>query len=257
MRIGPLRRRGRPSCTSRASGRNTAPTITRRSSSTPTGSGSRSRQPAMRASRFDAGPVCRHDSHGTAVPSCEMAETPAPRRSTARPSCSCVSSNRRSRRPWAKLAERAGLPKSTTSRLVSALERQGLVQRLGDRGRLTAGPVLLRYANRDVSSTLVELAQPSLRRLADSSGRRSTSPCQASTASSIWRRRTPPTSSASRTGWGARSRSSTPRTARSFSPSDAPAEGAPAGARARVRDLDRRARSRPDRARRARLRAAR
>src|SRR2546427_8027829 len=39
-----------------------------------------------------------------------------------------------------ELAERAGLPKSTTSRLVSALERQGLVQRLGDRGRLTAGP---------------------------------------------------------------------------------------------------------------------
>jgi len=69
-----------------------------------------------------------------------------------------------------ELAERAGLPKSTTSRLVSALERQGLVQRLGDRGRLTAGPVLLRYANRDVSSTLVELAAPSLRRLADASG---------------------------------------------------------------------------------------
>jgi IclR family transcriptional regulator, acetate operon repressor len=69
-----------------------------------------------------------------------------------------------------ELAARAGLPKSTTSRLVSALERQGLVQRLGDRGRLTAGPVLLRYANRDVSSTLVELATPSLRRLADASG---------------------------------------------------------------------------------------
>jgi IclR family acetate operon transcriptional repressor len=69
-----------------------------------------------------------------------------------------------------ELAARAGLPKSTTSRLVSALERQGLVQRLGDRGRLTAGPVLLRYANRDGSSTLVELAAPSLRRLADASG---------------------------------------------------------------------------------------
>ena len=69
-----------------------------------------------------------------------------------------------------ELAERAGPPKSTTSRLVSALERQGLVQRLGARGRLTAGPVLLRYANRDVSSTLVELAAPSLRRLADASG---------------------------------------------------------------------------------------
>jgi DNA-binding IclR family transcriptional regulator len=68
------------------------------------------------------------------------------------------------------LAETTGLPKSTTSRLVAALERQGLVQRLGDRGRLRPGPVLVRYANRDASSTLVELAAPSLRRLADASG---------------------------------------------------------------------------------------
>src|SRR5204863_6386255 len=64
----------------------------------------------------------------------------------------------------------AGLPKSTTSRLVGALERQGLVQRLGDRGRLRPGPVLLRYASRDASQALVELAQPSLTRLADASG---------------------------------------------------------------------------------------
>jgi IclR family transcriptional regulator, acetate operon repressor len=69
-----------------------------------------------------------------------------------------------------ELAERSGLPKSTTSRLVAALERQGLVQRLADRGRLRPGPVLLRYANRDTAATLVELAAPSLRRLADSSG---------------------------------------------------------------------------------------
>ena len=69
-----------------------------------------------------------------------------------------------------ELAERSGLPKSTTSRLVAALERQGLVQRLGERGRLRPGPVLLRYANRDASSTLVELAAPSLRRLADACG---------------------------------------------------------------------------------------
>jgi IclR family acetate operon transcriptional repressor len=69
-----------------------------------------------------------------------------------------------------ELAQQAGLPKSTTSRLVGALERQGLVQRLGERGRVRPGPVLLRYANRDASSTLVELAVPSLRRLADASG---------------------------------------------------------------------------------------
>jgi IclR family transcriptional regulator, acetate operon repressor len=69
-----------------------------------------------------------------------------------------------------ELSVGAGLPKSTTSRLVSALERQGLVQRLGERGRLRPGPVLLRYASRDASQTLVELAAPSLRRLADASG---------------------------------------------------------------------------------------
>jgi DNA-binding IclR family transcriptional regulator len=69
-----------------------------------------------------------------------------------------------------ELAERAGLPKSTTSRLVAALERQGLVQRLGDRGRLRPGPVLLRFASRDGAGTLVELAAPALLRLADASG---------------------------------------------------------------------------------------
>jgi IclR family transcriptional regulator, acetate operon repressor len=69
-----------------------------------------------------------------------------------------------------ELSSDSGLPKSTTSRLVSALERQGLVQRLGERGRLRPGPVLLRYASRDASQTLIELAAPSLRRLADKSG---------------------------------------------------------------------------------------
>ena len=69
-----------------------------------------------------------------------------------------------------ELSTDSGLPKSTTSRLVSALERQGLVQRLGERGRLRPGPVLLRYASRDGSQTLIELAAPSLHRLADASG---------------------------------------------------------------------------------------
>jgi IclR family acetate operon transcriptional repressor len=69
-----------------------------------------------------------------------------------------------------ELAERSGLPRSTTSRLVGALERQGLVQRLGERGRLRPGPVLLRFASRDSTAGLVELARPSLRRLADASG---------------------------------------------------------------------------------------
>ena len=50
-----------------------------------------------------------------------------------------------------ELSTRAGLPKSTTSRLLAALERQGLVQRLGDRGRLQPGPVLLRFETGDSS----------------------------------------------------------------------------------------------------------
>jgi DNA-binding IclR family transcriptional regulator len=68
-----------------------------------------------------------------------------------------------------ELAERSGLPKSTTSRLVGALERRGLVQRAGDR-RVVAGPVLLRFAHRDAGASLVDLAAPALKALAALSG---------------------------------------------------------------------------------------
>ena len=68
-----------------------------------------------------------------------------------------------------ELAEHSGLPKSTTSRLVGALERQGLVQRAGDR-RVRPGPVLLRFAHRDAGESFVELASASLLRLAELSG---------------------------------------------------------------------------------------
>jgi IclR family transcriptional regulator, acetate operon repressor len=68
-----------------------------------------------------------------------------------------------------ELAELSQLPKSTTSRLVGALERRGLVQRAGDR-RVAPGPVLLRFAHRDTGRSLVELALPALRALAELSG---------------------------------------------------------------------------------------
>jgi DNA-binding IclR family transcriptional regulator len=68
-----------------------------------------------------------------------------------------------------ELAERSGLPKSTTSRLLGALERRGLVQRGGDR-RVAPGPILLRFAHRDASAGIVELAAPALRALAELSG---------------------------------------------------------------------------------------
>lgn len=77
-----------------------------------------------------------------------------------------------SSRPLAvgELAAGAGLPKSTTSRLVGALERRGLVQRNGARGALQPGPVLRRFAQRDGAQSLVELAGPTLELLAAETG---------------------------------------------------------------------------------------
>jgi IclR family acetate operon transcriptional repressor len=70
-----------------------------------------------------------------------------------------------------ELSDRSGLPKSTTSRLVGALERQGLVQRDPARGVLTPGPVLDAYARRGAPGPdLVALAADSLERLALASG---------------------------------------------------------------------------------------
>lgn len=69
-----------------------------------------------------------------------------------------------------ELAEAEGLPRSTTSRLISALERQGLVQRDGG-ATIRPGPVLLRYAQRGLAAAdLVELAAGTLDRLAEASG---------------------------------------------------------------------------------------
>jgi DNA-binding IclR family transcriptional regulator len=70
-------------------------------------------------------------------------------------------------RALSDLAVDAELPKSTASRLLSALERQGLVEQHGRRGSFEPGPVLRRYASR---GQLVELAQPHLERLSAISG---------------------------------------------------------------------------------------
>jgi IclR family transcriptional regulator, acetate operon repressor len=70
-------------------------------------------------------------------------------------------------RALSDLAGDAELPKSTASRLLSALERQGLVEQHGRRGSFEPGPVLRRYANR---GQLVELAQPHLEQLSAISG---------------------------------------------------------------------------------------
>jgi IclR family acetate operon transcriptional repressor len=69
------------------------------------------------------------------------------------------------------LATAAELPKSTASRLVSSLERHGLVRRNGARGKVQAGPAILRFAHRGVvDRSLVELAQAPLEVLAGASG---------------------------------------------------------------------------------------
>ncbi len=69
------------------------------------------------------------------------------------------------------LASAAGLPKSTASRLVSALERRGLIEQDGERGRLRPGPAILRVAERGMlERNLVELARPSLDTLSEASG---------------------------------------------------------------------------------------
>ena len=69
------------------------------------------------------------------------------------------------------LSTRLGLPKSTASRLVGALERQGLIQRDGGAGQLVPGSVLQRYARRETGDAeLVDLASDALERLAQASG---------------------------------------------------------------------------------------
>jgi IclR family transcriptional regulator, acetate operon repressor len=78
-----------------------------------------------------------------------------------------------SERPVAltELVEASGIPKSTASRLLSALERRGLVEQDGERGRLRPGPAILRVAERSMlERNVVELAHPSLDVLAAASG---------------------------------------------------------------------------------------
>jgi IclR family acetate operon transcriptional repressor len=73
-------------------------------------------------------------------------------------------------RGLAELAADAQLPKSTASRLLGALERQGLIQQRGRRGLFGPGPVLLRFAHRGiVDRHLAELAQPHLNALSAAS----------------------------------------------------------------------------------------
>ncbi|MFM7597715.1 MAG: IclR family transcriptional regulator [Actinomycetota bacterium] len=70
----------------------------------------------------------------------------------------------------AELVAATGLPKSTVSRLLSSLERSGLIQRTSE-GAVIAGPRITDYAlSVRPEDTLVRLAQPSLDRLSHLTG---------------------------------------------------------------------------------------
>src|SRR5215467_7073043 len=71
---------------------------------------------------------------------------------------------------FTELTAASGLAKSTTSRLLMALERNGLVQR-DTRGRFRPGEVFVSYAWRGgAEAGLITVAQPFLDRLGDSTG---------------------------------------------------------------------------------------
>jgi DNA-binding IclR family transcriptional regulator len=71
----------------------------------------------------------------------------------------------------AELVSASGIPKSTASRLLSALERRGLIEQDGERGRLRPGPAILRVAERGMlERNIVEVARPHLDALAQASG---------------------------------------------------------------------------------------
>jgi DNA-binding IclR family transcriptional regulator len=69
-----------------------------------------------------------------------------------------------------ELGRAAGLPKSTTSRLLGALERHGLVERGGARGKVRPGPAVVRFAHSDsLRASLADQAHDALQALADAS----------------------------------------------------------------------------------------
>src|ERR1700733_7483691 len=71
---------------------------------------------------------------------------------------------------FSELSATSGLAKSTTSRLLMALERNGLVQRDG-RGGFRPGEVFVSYAWRSgAEAGLIPVAQPFLDRLGDATG---------------------------------------------------------------------------------------
>jgi IclR family transcriptional regulator, acetate operon repressor len=77
----------------------------------------------------------------------------------------------RSPRTPAELADQLGVTPAELQRLLHPLERHALIALDRDRGTVRPGPAALRFARSDIGrADLVELARPSLRRLAAESG---------------------------------------------------------------------------------------
>jgi DNA-binding IclR family transcriptional regulator len=71
---------------------------------------------------------------------------------------------------FAEIAEECGLPKSTTSRLLTALERTELLER-DESGSYVAGPLFWRYASRhDPFAELAQLSAPALEAVGQATG---------------------------------------------------------------------------------------
>lgn len=71
---------------------------------------------------------------------------------------------------FAEIAEECGLPKSTTSRLLTALERTELLER-DDSGSYVAGPLFWRYASRhDPFREIAQMAGPVLEAVSEATG---------------------------------------------------------------------------------------
>ena len=113
----------------------------------------RGRRRASQPSRFDAARrLSLTNPLWNAVPPCEMATRPAPRRSTARRSCSSAWSRAREPLAVGELAEARRPAEEHDLAARRGARAPGARAAAGDRGRLPPGPVLLRFAQRDVSA---------------------------------------------------------------------------------------------------------
>ena len=116
---------------------------------------------------------------------------------------------------FADLQEACDLPKSTTSRMLTALERSDLLERTDDGSYVAGGLFWLYAARHDPGEDLVRLAGPMLQALGEATHETVTSAWPAASASSRSPRSTRSSCSAPATGPRSTSPRTAPRSARS------------------------------------------